>query len=135
VVHLDRPKHAYLNPMRDPRIRPRRGFAAGGDGVWVCILFYTGFQNDLWSFYILSILLLLSFLSAVLDQVFVPDTTDSILDIGDMVSILQGTQRTGSRVQLVGVTGDVIQVEITDVTFPVLTVTNEIYVIDTTNSQ
>jgi hypothetical protein len=71
----------------------------------------------------------------VLDQVFVPDTTDSILDIGDMVSILQGTQRTGSRVQLVGVTGDVIQVEITDVTFPVLTVTNEIYVIDTTNSQ
>ena len=35
MVHSDRPKHAYLNPMPDPRIRPRRGFAAGGDGVWV----------------------------------------------------------------------------------------------------
>ena len=33
VVHSDRPKHAYLNPMTDPRIRPRRGFAAGGDGA------------------------------------------------------------------------------------------------------
>ncbi len=73
--------------------------------------------------------------SAVLDQVFVPDTTDSILDRGDMVSIIRGTQGTGSRVQLVGVTGDDIQAEIADVTFPVLTVTNELYVIDTTNSQ
>jgi hypothetical protein len=35
----------------------------------------------------------------------------------------------------VGVTGDGIQTEITDVTFPVLTTTNEFYVIDTTNSQ
>jgi hypothetical protein len=34
------------------------GFPGGGDGVWVCNLFYTGFQNDLRSFYILSILLL-----------------------------------------------------------------------------
>ncbi len=49
--------------MSDPRIRPRRGFVAGGDKVWVCILFYTGFQSDLRSFYILSILLLLSYLS------------------------------------------------------------------------
>jgi hypothetical protein len=73
-------------------------------------------------------------LSYVLDQVFVPDTTVSILDTGDMVRIIQGTQGTGSRVQLVGVTGDDIQPEITDVTFPVLTVTNELYVIDTTNS-
>ena len=72
---------------------------------------------------------------AVLDQVFVPDTTASILDSGAMASIIQGTQGTGSRVQLVGVTGDGIQTEITDVTFPVLTVTNELYVIDTTNSQ
>ena len=31
--------------------------------------------------------------------------------------------------------GDGIQAEITDVTFPVLTATNELYVIDTTNSQ
>ena len=52
-----------------------------------------------------------------------------------MASIIQGTQGTGSRVQLVGVTGDGIQTEITEVTFPVLTVTNELYVIDTTNSQ
>ena len=65
--------------------------------------------------------------SVVLDQVFVPDTTTSILDNGDMVSIIQGTQGTGSRVQLVGVTGDVIQAEIADVTFPVLTATNELY--------
>jgi hypothetical protein len=72
--------------------------------------------------------------SAVLDQVFVPDTTASLLDSGAMVSIMQGTQWTGSRVQLVGVTGDVIQTEIADVTFPVLTATNELYVIDTTNS-
>jgi len=34
VVHSDRPKHAYLSPMPDSRIRPRRGFAAGGNGVW-----------------------------------------------------------------------------------------------------
>jgi hypothetical protein len=69
--------------------------------------------------------------SVVLDQVFVPDTTTSILDSDDMVSIIQGTQGTGSRVQLVGVKGDDIQTEIEDVTFPVLTATNELYVIDT----
>ncbi len=34
MVNLDRPKHAYLSPMPDSRIRPRRGFAAGGNGVW-----------------------------------------------------------------------------------------------------
>jgi hypothetical protein len=56
--------------------------------------------------------------SAVLDQVFVPDTTDSILDIDVMTSIMNGTQGTGPRVQLVSVTGDGIQTEITDVTFP-----------------
>jgi hypothetical protein len=72
--------------------------------------------------------------SVVLDQVFVPDTTDSILDSGAMVRIIQGTQGTGSCVQLVGVTGDDIQAEIADVTFPILTSTNELYVIDTTNS-
>ncbi len=63
MVHSDRSKHAYLNPMSDSRIRSRRGFADGGDGVCVCLLFYTGFQSDLRSFYILSILLLLSYLS------------------------------------------------------------------------
>jgi hypothetical protein len=35
----------------------------------------------------------------------------------------------------VGVTGAGIQAEIADVTFPVLTATKELYVIDTTNSQ
>jgi hypothetical protein len=73
--------------------------------------------------------------SAVLDQAFVPYTTASILDSGAMASIIQGTQGTSSRVQLVGVTGDDIQTETADVTFPVLTATNEFYVIDTTNSQ
>ena len=34
MVHSDRAKHTYLSPMPDPRIRPRRGFAAGGNGVW-----------------------------------------------------------------------------------------------------
>ncbi len=34
MVHSDWPKHAYQNPIPDSRIRPRRGFAAGGDGVW-----------------------------------------------------------------------------------------------------
>ena len=43
--------------------------------------------------------------STVLDQVIVPDTTASILDSGDIASIIQGTQGTSSRVQLVGVTG------------------------------
>ena len=33
MVQSDSPKHAYLNRMPDPRIRPRRGLAAGGDGA------------------------------------------------------------------------------------------------------
>jgi hypothetical protein len=73
--------------------------------------------------------------SAVIDQVFVPATTASILDSGAIASIIQGTQGTGSRVQLVGVMGAGIHAEIADVTFPVLTATKELYVIDTTKSQ
>ncbi len=34
MVHSDRPKHAYLSPMPDSRIRPRCGLAAEGNGVW-----------------------------------------------------------------------------------------------------
>ena len=34
MVNSDRPKHAYLSPMPDSRIRPRRGLAAGGNGGW-----------------------------------------------------------------------------------------------------
>jgi hypothetical protein len=63
VIHSDRSKHDYLNPIPNSRIRPRCGFVDGGDGVWVGILFCTGFQGDLRSFYILSILLLISYLS------------------------------------------------------------------------
>jgi hypothetical protein len=44
--------------MPDPRIRPQRGFAVGDDGVWAGRLFCTGFQDDLGSFYILSVLFL-----------------------------------------------------------------------------
>ena len=43
--------------------------------------------------------------STVLDQIFVPDTTASILDSGAMVSIIQGTQGTGSRIQHCGCHG------------------------------
>ncbi len=63
VVQSDRPKHAHLNPLPDSRISPRCDFASGGDEVWVGNLFYTGFLGDLRSFYILSILLLLSYFS------------------------------------------------------------------------
>ena len=50
--------------------------------------------------------------SAVLDQVFVPDTKASILRRGPMASIIQGTHGAGSRVLLVGFTGDDIQADI-----------------------
>jgi hypothetical protein len=40
--------------------------------VWVCSLFYTGFQSDLRSFYILSILLLLSFFMFHLRTLLLP---------------------------------------------------------------
>jgi hypothetical protein len=60
IAHVS-DKERTLNPIPDSRIRPR--FTAGGDGVWVGNLFYTGFQDDLRSFYILSILLILSCLS------------------------------------------------------------------------
>ncbi len=61
MVHSDRMKHAHLNPMSDPRIRPRRGFPAGGDGVWVGSLFYTGFQDDLvlYTIYLVVIIIIL----------------------------------------------------------------------------
>ena len=41
--------------------------------------------------------------TAVLDQVFVPGTKDSILDSGAMAPLIEGTQGTGARVRLVGV--------------------------------
>ncbi len=34
VVHSDRPKHVYLSPLSDSRIRSRCDFAARGNGEW-----------------------------------------------------------------------------------------------------
>jgi hypothetical protein len=48
---------------------------------------------------------------AALDQMYIHDTKASILDIGAMTSIVQGTQGTGPRVQLVDVTGDNINAD------------------------
>jgi hypothetical protein len=71
----------------------------------------------------------------VLDQMFVPDTKESILDSGAMAPIIEGTQGTGARVRLVGVTGAGVDAELADVIFPVRTATDELYAIDTTGSQ
>jgi hypothetical protein len=72
--------------------------------------------------------------TAVLDQMFVPGTNDSILDSGAMAPIIEGTKGTGARVRLVGVTGTGVDAELADVIFPVRTAT-ELYAIDTTGSQ
>ena len=50
--------------------------------------------------------------TAVLDQTFVPGTQESILDIGAMTPIIEGTQGTGSRVHLVGVTDAGVDAEL-----------------------
>jgi hypothetical protein len=73
--------------------------------------------------------------TAVLDQMFVPGTKESILDSGAMAPIIEGTQGTGARVRLVGVTGAGVDAELADVIFPVRTATDELYAIDTTGSQ
>jgi hypothetical protein len=52
-----------------------------------------------------------------------------------MTPIIEGTQGTGARVRLVGVTGTGVDVELADVIFPVHTVTDEHYVIDTLTSR
>jgi hypothetical protein len=62
---------------------------------------------------------------------FVPGTKESILDSGAMASIIEGTQDTGARVRLGGVTGTGVDAELADVIFPVRTATNELYAIDT----
>ena len=66
---------------------------------------------------------------------FVTGTKDSILDSGTMTPIIEGAQDTGARVRLVGVTDTDFDAELADVIFPVRTVTDELYVIDTTGSQ
>ena len=73
--------------------------------------------------------------TAVLDQMFVPSTKESILDSGAMAPIIEGTQDTGARVRLVGVTGAGVDAELADLIFPVRTATDELYAIDTTGSQ
>jgi hypothetical protein len=73
--------------------------------------------------------------TAVLDQMFVPGTKESILDSGAMAPIIKGTQGTGARVRLVGVTGAGVDAELEDVIFPVRTATDELYAIDTIGSQ
>ena len=70
--------------------------------------------------------------TAVLDQMFVPGPNDSILDSGAMAPIIEGTQGTGARVRLVGVTGAGVDAELADVIFPVRTATDELYAIDAT---
>ena len=74
MVHSDRPKHAYLSPMPDSRIRPRRGYAAGGNGV-------RGEESDLCrapgatlgrsTIYLIIIILFISFLRTLLLSPFV----------------------------------------------------------------
>jgi hypothetical protein len=64
----------------------------------------------------------------------IPETKSSILDSEEMESVIQGTKGAGSRVQVVDVTGDIINIEIGGVIFRVRTTTDELYVIDTTGS-
>jgi hypothetical protein len=72
VVHSDRPKHAYLSPMPDSRIRPRRGFAAGGDGVWGTEpVLYRAPERGRSTIYLIIIILFISFLRTLLLSPFV----------------------------------------------------------------
>ena len=64
----------------------------------------------------------------------VPDTKDSFWTV-EPWPIIEGTQGTGARVRLVGVTGTGVDAELADVIFPVRTATDEPYTIDTTGSQ
>ena len=60
-------------------------------------------------------------LQAALDQQFVPNTPGAVLDSAAMLNILQGTQGSGTRVRLMGITGDSSEAEIADAAFPVVT--------------
>jgi hypothetical protein len=74
VVHSDRPKHAYLSPMSDSRIRPRRGFAAGGNGVWgeePALCRAPGATLGRSTIYLIIIILFISFLRTLLLSSFV----------------------------------------------------------------
>ena len=75
--------------------------------------------------------------NVVLDQCFVPDQDKStvvagtIIDSAAMMNVIQGPQGSGQRVQLLGVTGDQVSAEITDVVFPILTQTKKPYTLVT----
>jgi hypothetical protein len=74
VVHSDRPKHAYLSPMPHSRIRPRRGFAAGGNGVWgeeSALYRAPGATLGRSTIYLIIIILFISFLRTLLLSPFV----------------------------------------------------------------
>ncbi len=74
MVHSDRPKHAYLSPMSDSRIRPRCGFAAGGNGVWgedPVLYRAPGATLGRSTFYLIIIILFISLLGTLLLSSFV----------------------------------------------------------------
>jgi uncharacterized protein YjgD (DUF1641 family) len=68
-------------------------------------------------------------LNAVLDQEFVPNTPGAVLDSAAMVNILQGARGSGTRVRLMGITGDSSEAEIADAVFPVVTKDKKQYLI------
>ena len=67
--------------------------------------------------------------NAVLDQEFVPNTPGAVLDSAAMVNILQGARGSGTRVRLMGITGDSSEAEIADAVFPVVTKDRKQYLI------
>jgi hypothetical protein len=74
VVHSDRPKYAYLSPIPDSRIRPRRGFAAEGNGVWgeeSALCRTPGATLGRSTIYLIIIILFISFLRTLLLSPFV----------------------------------------------------------------
>ncbi len=73
--------------------------------------------------------------TAVLYQIFVPGTKESILDSGAMAPIIGGTQGTEAHVRLVVVTGAGVDAELANVICPACTATDELDAIDTNSSQ
>ncbi len=83
MVHSDRPKHAYLSPMPDSRIRSRRGLAAGGNGVWgeePTLCNAPGATLGRSTIYLIIIILFISLLASVITDPFalLPDSLMSL---------------------------------------------------------
>ena len=68
-------------------------------------------------------------LQAMLDQEFVPNTPEAVLDSAGMLNILQGALGSGTRVKLTGITGDSTEAEIADAVLPVITTDGKRYLI------